>query len=211
MINLRLSINNIISYNSGKVERILWIDEDYIKLFCIDLDDDKAIPIMKNVSDIIDDITSNIACRKDDDYYMNIIDENCISKSALEVRDKAWNIIKELVDDKNLPYIFMKKHRGKLIKSIMEKKKVTKKTVYKHLRRYWIGGQVKNALIAKYDYCGGIGKNKQLGVNKVGRPRTFIEIEGKGVNVNDEIKDIFRKSIEKYYSKDNKVSLAYDK
>lgn len=205
---MRLSINNIISYNNGKIERILWIDEDYIKLFCIDLEDDKAIPIMKNVSDIIDDIRVGIASHIDDDYYINIIDENCISKSALDIRDKAWNIIEELVEDKNQPYIYMKKHRGKLIKSIIEKKKVTKKTVYKHLRRYWRGGQVKNSLIAKYDYCGGIGKNKKLGVKKVGRPRTFIEIEGEGINIDDEIKEIFRKSIKKYYSKDNKTTLT---
>ena len=207
-MNLRLSINNIISYNNGKIERILWIDADYIKLFCIDLEYDKAIPIMKNVSDIIDDISAGIAYRIDDDYYINIIDEKFISQSALDIRDKAWDIIKDLVDHKNQPYIYMKEHRGKLIKSIMENKKVTKKTIYKYLRRYWVGGQVKNSLIARYDYCGGAGKNKKLGEKKVGRPRTFIEIEGEGINIDDEIKEIFRQSIKKYYSKDDKATLT---
>lgn len=205
---MTLSINDIISYSDGKVYRILWIDEDYIESFCIDLDSDKPLPIMKNISEILEEIEVGIALKLEEDNYINIVDESNLTKKELEIRDNAWDIIKDLVAPKNKPNIFISKYRGKLVKSIIEDKNVDHKTVYKYLRRYWIGGQVKNALISKYSNCGGRGKNKKLGHNKVGRPRKNIQIEGEGINIDEKIKQIFKTSIKKYYYNNKKTSLT---
>lgn len=79
---MTLSINDIISYSDGKVYRILWIDEDYTESFCIDLDSDKPLPIMKNISEILEEIEAGIALKQEEDNYINIVDESNLTKKS---------------------------------------------------------------------------------------------------------------------------------
>ncbi len=70
------------------------------------------------------------------------------------VRDKAHELIKELLAEKNLPAIFDSKIRGGLIGDHSLRTGVSRKTIYKHLRRYWQGGQTPTSLLATYHACG---------------------------------------------------------
>ena len=58
-----------------------------------------------------------------------------------------------------------------MIASASESSKRAKRLIYTYLRRYWQGGQIKNALIPHYHKSGGKGKERQVKDRKRGRPR----------------------------------------
>lgn len=203
-----LAINDIIEYDDGTKERILWIDSENIKTFCILLTDEKIVPIYRKLNDILDELKEGSVKKIEDDTYRILIRDEDLSKKDIERRDERWNIISKLVDKENVPAIFYDARRGPLVKAITEEYGVSRKSVYKYLRKYWMYGQTKNSLIPNYSSSGGRGKNKKLGESKVGRPRKQIDIVGEGINITEDIKKIFNLSIKKYYNTQKKISLS---
>jgi len=76
------------------------------------------------------------------------------------------------------------------------------------LKRYWIRGKIVNALLPDYDRCGGRGKERNTKGVKLGRPRKHANIVGDGINVDEEIKRIFRIAINRFYYSSAKHSLT---
>lgn len=202
-----LSVNELIKYNDKSIFRILWIDDDKKYLYAINIKDEKSLPIQINYESIISDLNEEIAEKSKEDHYYTYINENELSKIEIEGRNKAWNIIKSIVDIKNYPDIFNPNKRGKIIKEVIKNKNVSKPTIYNYLRRYWIGGQTKNSLIPNYRKSGGVGVEKRLTEKKTGRPRKNKEVEGEGINITKEIKQIFKDVIEKYFNSKHGYSL----
>jgi hypothetical protein len=110
-----------------------------------------------------------------------------------------------------------------LIISILEKpevvgikkndERITEKTVYIYLRRYWQRGKTINALLPDYCNSGGPGKVKKAGEKKRGRPRKYAALPGigEGRNIDEADRRIFRVSINSFYetSKKNSLKTAY--
>lgn len=206
-----LVVNEIIEYDDGTRERVLWIDEENINTFCILLNNKKSLPIQKKVSDIILEIQQGTAKKIEDDTYIRLIKEDELSERDIKDRDKRWEIISKLVSGENIPKIFYQHRRGPLIEAAMKEHNVSKPSVYKYLRRYWIGGQIKNSLVSNFHASGGKGKSKNLTDIKVGRPRKNIDLVGIGTNITEENKKIFNISIDKFYdtSQKNPLSVTY--
>ena len=168
-----------------------------------------AFPYSRLLSDIEESIKQGIAFIETDDAFGRIINEEDISEKDKEVRDKAWEIISEIVCLE--PLIFIPKERRNLIKKVSALHNVHENTVVKYLKKYWKRGKTKNALLPDYYQCGGKGKEKSAGILKRGRPRKNTEIFGEGINVDDYIKRVFRIAVNKYYhtSAQNSLMLTY--
>jgi len=144
--------------------------------------------------------------------YMNMPKSG--SKSE-KVQNRAWDALEDIVVLE--PEIFQRATRGPILARTLAEHGVTKQTLYRWLRRYWQFGKCKNALNARYERCGGAGKSRTPGDKKLGAPRT--RTPGDGINVDEDIKALFRVAIEKcllnkkQYEFDyayNQVLIAFD-
>ncbi|MCX7745575.1 MAG: Mu transposase C-terminal domain-containing protein [Clostridia bacterium] len=211
-----LFINELIRWNTGKdneyTERILWIDSGGYILYTIDAFSQEGLPVAKRISDIVDALQAGVAEILEDDPLIRIDNEEAIKESDKIKRDKAWDVIADIVAPEKEPDIYLREKRGPWITETIEKHGVTYTTVYKYLRRYWQRGKNKNSLLPDYSNSGGKGKRKKLGDKKIGRPRKNIKVNGEGVNVDEDTKKIFRLAISEFYDnpKENNFTTAYD-
>jgi putative transposase len=82
------------------------------------------------------------------------------SDEDIAVRDLRWSRIKDLVNDDR---ILEPSTRGPLLREHAENIGTTRETLLATLRRWWQGGQVKNALLGRLFNCGHIELEKQGG------------------------------------------------
>lgn len=200
--------NEIVSFTdaSGKemTERILWIDDGYIICYTIDIKSAKALPIKRRLSDLEELLNQELLhVVREEPFAFVYQKEESIPQKQKDIRDDRWKIVHEIVSLE--PDIYDKQKRGKLVAETCERTKKIKSVIYSYLRQYWKRGKVKNALLPDYRNSGGRGKERILGSNKTGRPRKFSGVAGEGINVTDEIKQIFQVSIKKYYHTVKKI------
>lgn len=199
----------------SKVERILWIDENYIIAFIFDINTNKGVPSAKIISDIEEAIDEGTAIKLKSDPWLRIVTQDNLSKKEIEIRDKIWKIIAEIVEQE--PEVYDRKTRGSLVNNAVAKSpdKVAKKTIYSYLRKYWQRGKTKNSLIPDYSNSGGKDKSRKASNSvKRGRPRKYKKVEeiGEGINIAEEDRKIFRIAISKFYNnrKGNFLTTAYE-
>lgn len=200
------SVNDIIKWkfnSETKIERILWIRNSLVVL--IDINEPDALPELRKLDELEQEIIANNIEIVMDDPYIKIIKEKEISFKQKELRNTAWNIVSKIVH--NEPDIYYRETRGTLIKEVCEEFGISKKTAYKYLRKYWKRGMTINALLPDYDKCGAEGTEKSAGNKKRGRPKKFGRLIGEGVNIDEETKKIFRTSIKKYYYNKKEITL----
>lgn len=202
---MNFSINELVKdLETGQVFRVLWIDEGNIIAYLIDVQDKKAFPFVRKVSELKEDIIQDSLIKIKQEIFTSLdIDD---SGKNLELRNKAWMMIKGIVN--NEPDVYEKEKRGQMVSEVIKKYKTSKPTIYKYLRRYWQRGKTPNALIPDYYKSGGKGKEKSAGQKKRGRPRKY---NSQGINVDESTKRIFFVALEKYYltSKKNSIPAAY--
>ena len=217
-MDISLYVNDLIEWRdeSGetKVERIVWIDENYIIAFIFDINTNKGVPYPKRISEIEEAISEGYVLKLKSDPWLKIVTEDNLSDKELEIRNRAWNVIADLVQQE--PDIYDRAFRGSLVKEAIasSEKKITKKTIYSYLRKYWQRGKNKNALLPDYYNSGGRGKTKKYSSDKKrGRPRKYSNNPkiGSGVNITEEDRRIFRVAITKFYNnrKGNFLTTAY--
>lgn len=193
---MNININNVVkNYKNNIIERVLYIDISENTIILINIDDNKwnysidYSVFIKSLEDkereVIDYISNN-----------SIISEISISKLEKEKRDRAYEIVCEFYKYNKEPDIFNKKIRNKNIDTICKKFNVSRSTVEGYLKRYWKKGMTKNTLLPNYYLCGGKGKEKSAGILKRGKPSKF---EDRGLNVDENIKKIFKKAVNKFY------------
>ena len=203
-------VNDLIEYHEAKkIFRIIWLSCQRRLAVIFELNKDFALPEFIELAVLENDIESKAACLLSDDQYLVLCDESELKPVYVEKRDKAWGLIKEIVEQ--VPDVYFPDKRGELVKKVTLKEMVTKKTVYRYLRRYWSRGQTPNALLPNYKNSGAPGVDRISGEGvKKGRPRIF----GKqaGVNVSDEIRRVMKVSVSRFYAKEKKFTLkgAYD-
>ena len=182
--------NDVYTYTHKRI-RVLWSDPETV--VWIDLDSEKGLPRHSSRSEFEHSMASGELKVLPDPFTAISMKAPKPQSRAKEVQDRAWNAIQEAVRCE--PQIYVRHTRGPMVSQIMDISGASKQTVYRWLRRYWRYGKSKFALSGQYDNCGGPGKAKKLGDKKIGAPRT--RTPGAGINVDDQIKRIFRVSIEK--------------
>jgi hypothetical protein len=199
----------LVSNNSHtSIDRILWIDENNILAYTIDISSKNALPSIKRVSDILAGLKNGELVKLENDPYMKLIDESKLSEKDKSIREKAWNVISEIAIEQNEPDILSSLKRGDLVNHAIDKFSISKVMVYKYLRKYWQRGKTKNCLLPDYEKSGGKGKERNAGAKKLGRPRKA----GIGINVDEATKKVFRSAISSFYltSKRNPLVTAYN-
>ncbi|MGH1461871.1 MAG: Mu transposase C-terminal domain-containing protein [Neptuniibacter sp.] len=194
--------NDVYQWDSKRI-RILWSNPRAI--FWIDIDDERALPNASTKSEF-EHLIARADLKSIADPYLKI--SMTLPKKdskAEQVQKKAWNAVKGVVDAE--PYIYQKKHRGALVKQVMQESKTTKQTVYRWLRRYWQFGMCENSLTGRYDQCGGPGKPKVFKDKRNGRIRT--RNLGEGVPITEQIKSLFRVAIGKSYLNEDQYDFDY--
>ncbi|MBC9784295.1 DDE-type integrase/transposase/recombinase [Heliobacterium chlorum] len=210
-----LSVNCLIQFigvdGTTVTERILWIEPESIIAFTIEIYTEDALPRVCVVSEIHKSLENGDAKITTDDPWLRFVDETKLSAKSIHLRDRAWEIIESIVTEANEPAIYKRESRGPLIQQIMDEYKVTKRYIYKYLRKYWQRGKNKNALLPDYEKSGGKGKTRVLSGKKLGRPRKHESQGNEGINVDDAVKRIFRTAAKKYLlnKKENSVNTAY--
>lgn len=209
-------VNSIIEWfgtdeDVSMFERVLWLDSTGNQVVVMPLFDPKALPIWRNAQDIEKAIIAGEALKRTMDPYsgLYIADAEILQKHR-ERRDRAWEIIKELVEDE--PDIFREKGRGRLVAETAKSFGVHKMTIYKYMRRYWAGGKTKNALLPAYDRCGAPGRERKVSDKgaKRGRPPKIAKVDGDkiGINIDEEVKRIFRAGTKMFYNNKDKAPLT---
>jgi putative transposase len=190
------------------IERVLWISPQLDTVVLIRIDEKKGWPYWINYEDFLSDLTTPFVKKLDyDPYFHKLNPDEEISIDHLKIRDSAWEIIKEIVEEE--PAIFQKEKRLGFKKIIKEKYGIRDKRLDDLLRRYWIGGKQKNALIPNYENCGGRGKKRTRKEKKLGRNNQLSKIDPSliGVNVTESDKEIFKLAIKRFH-KGQKLNIA---
>lgn len=213
---LSIVVNDLIKWEKNLeeplIERVLWIDEHNTIAYAFDIYSSSGFPVPRKISDLIDDLEGGIAEKLNEDPYALLIREEDIGEKAKRARNESWALISSLVSSENEPSIFYRHLRGPMVKQVSLDNGVTPRTIYSYLRKYWQRGKRKNALLPDDHKKGGKGKERLVGAKKRGRPRKYSDEIGKGVNVDDETKKIFRIAIKRYYEteKENSLKDAYN-
>lgn len=202
-----LNVNSLIKINEDEKEihRILWVSEDADAVFLINIFD-KSWPHEVKLSDFAIDIKENRVKFITNEIYNRVINANELSQRDINKRNKAFNVIMEFYQYIGEPNIFITSERNKYMNKVIEKHEISRRTAEDYIKRYWKRGMTPNSLLPDTYKCGGKDKNKAAGELKRGRPR--VHGENNGINVDENIKKIFRTSINRFYNNQNKNSLT---
>ncbi len=210
-------INTIIEwvYEASKddnpvLDRVLWVSGSGESCVTIRVYDTGALPVWQPIKEIELSLMQGVALKRNKDPFAW-----CTSPGAQfvnkhkKLRDRAWEMIKELVSKE--PEIYDENKRGALINEVVFKKKATKKSIYKYLYRYWTRGKMINALLPDFQKCGAYSKQRSLRENakKRGRPSKLSVRYPEKVraNIDEDIKKIIRYSIDYYYTRKQPTTL----
>lgn len=187
--------------------RILCISEEFV--YVIDMGKNN-LPYKMLKTDI--DMLFSRGCIEIEDRepFLFLYKEDEIPEKYKIMRDKSWSIINGIVNEE--PEIFENKYRRMLVKGLSNNYDISELSILGYLKRYWKRGKSPNALLPDYYNCGGKGKERASGSAKRGRPRKYKEVVGEGINVTEDIKKIFIKSVNKFYytTAKNSLMLTYE-
>jgi hypothetical protein len=140
-----------------------------------------------------------------DDCYIRNVDDKDLSKRQIEIRDRAYEAIRDIVDS---PDIFSPILRLRLVKKVRKRTKLSKPTIYKYIKKYWLHGMNINALLPDWELCGAAGCERESGVSDKTRKiirKTFKEfVIDKQFSV-----DTALKYVNKEYKKELGCKLEY--
>lgn len=200
-----LIVNSIIRFlDDNREERILRVHEEIDEVIIININNNE-MPSKKSFVELVEAIKSNRAIINVEEKYLLFIKEEDLSVRDKESRDRAWNIIKDIVSSRY--DIFNPTLRGIIINEVSVKNNIHKNTIIKYLKKFWKRGCVKNTLLPDFYRCGGYGKEKKCSNKKRGRKRNNLEL-GEGINIDEGVKKIFKSAINKYYYHSSKKSLS---
>ncbi len=191
--------------DSRYIERILWLSPNRELVFSIEMDNEKALPIMKTYTECMAGLDAKL-CKQIDWINDSVpLTEDTLEEEHVQLREKAWEAIKDIVMAE--PDCFDSKLRGVLVREAQSKTGLHKSTIYRYIRRYWQGGKIKNALLPFYNNCGKPGADRGTSEKKRGRPRK-LENEPVGINIDEDVRQLFRSGIRLFYNSKDKAPLT---
>lgn len=209
---------NEITENDGNpiVERVLFNNREFV--VTINVFSKAGLPMIRKYDEMEGVfLNSGFQILEKEPFRDFLIPEESISEKHKKYRDEAWEMISEVTE---LPELcaYMPKIRGKLINDISKKFGKEKKSVYRHLEKYWKRGMTKNALLPRFTNCGGRGKSRvgdSANDTKLGKPSALSSALGvnRGIRITFETKKYFKRALRKFYENKQKPSLqeAYQK
>lgn len=190
-----------------RIERLLRIKGNDLTL--INIDSSSLEIYYRSALEVFEGLNDGSIYIIDKDPFISGLQEDDIPKKWRQARERAWSLIKPLVTDESID-IFEPNIRGSLIRDICERSGCMKKDIYRYLRRWFQGGQIKNALLPRLDRCGAPGVDKKDNGVKRGRHRKSDEDESviKGTNVDEDMKDKILIGAKLFHEKQKKTLKA---
>lgn len=192
-----ISRNDLLEYAGPdrKTIRVLWIDAAQTAAYVYDVQAHSAEAELARMSVLQADLASGRARLLPDDPYMVVVNQDLLPEKHLQLRARAWEIVRELTAME--PAIYEPRRRGQLVSEYTQRHGVSHPTIYRYLRRYWQRGQTPNALLPDYANSGGRGKTRAASEGiKRGRPRK--EGAAPGVNVDAQMRAVFRVAVARH-------------
>lgn len=200
-------INDIIKYPEGERFRILHSSPIHPGYWLFSLDAENAWPFLKHHSELAEEVVERRVHLLDSSSLGPQIQESDLTVAERARKDKAWDAIKNVVDQ--IPEIFIPRMRAALIREVEKMHGLSRPTLYAYLRAYWYFGQTPIALIPAFANCGAKGKKRKPSRLKLGRPRSTTP--GVGVNVNDDDLQVMEVAYAKYLKTSNELlKTAYE-
>lgn len=125
--------NDMIEYvePNAKVIRILWLHPEKPVAVIIDVDTEFAKPELIQVETLEEDLHSGKANLLTEDRFLTALKGMVLTEKMKKIRDKSWNVIKNLVS--NEPYIYDPQWRGPKVLETATEHATSKPTIYKIL------------------------------------------------------------------------------
>ncbi|NRT78220.1 Mu transposase C-terminal domain-containing protein [Clostridium beijerinckii] len=205
IISENMVIQNI---NDNFKVRIVFIDKETELCYFVKLNSDTAIPQLMHINEIEDLINEEVAVVVPDPYR-KVINEEEISDKQKYIRDEKWKII-EYVWNENRTKFLNKRLRNDVITDASIRFQCNTKYIIRSVTYFLQRGMTKNSLISNYENSGGSGKLRRPLDKKRGRKRD-CEKNGElieGINIDEVALNIIRISINLFYLKKEKKSLA---
>ncbi len=203
-----LKRNDLIEYlqPARKRIRLLWCPASGDAVAAIDAADAGAMPEVLSIDLLRADLEAGHArLLLEDPYLVLVADDERLPQRHRQMRDQAWSVIEGLVTSE--PAIYFADRRGKLIEQCAGRHCVTRRSLYKYLRRYWQRGQTRNALLPDYGRCGGKGKERTAhGASKLGRPVKYSDKAG--LNVTPDLRRVFQVGTQRFLLSGTKFTVA---
>uniref|UniRef100_UPI002587CAB6 transposase n=1 Tax=Idiomarina sp. TaxID=1874361 RepID=UPI002587CAB6 len=194
-------VNDVVEYDN-KQYRILFVESTRLVWLCID--ENKGIPTSVHIDVLEDLVAAGELTRVEDPFAELQVFTPEEGSSDYKHREKAYQAIKDIIADEKM---YFKKERAALLKRVAEESEVSVPTLYKYLRRYWQRGQLKNALLPDFKNSGAAGKPRSFKDKTPGQRR--IHSPGTTVPLNDDIRRLFRRTIETVLLNDKNMSVSY--
>jgi hypothetical protein len=167
--------NDVYKFSSKRF-RVLWSNRHVV--FWIDIDDESALPLAYEKSELENYMAKGDLVSTDDPYVSLAMSVPKAGSKSEDIQNRAWETIKDFVVRE--PEVFQRDTRGPFVLEMLDNNEVTKQTIYRWLRRYWQFGKCKNALSGRYGKCGGAGKSRTPRNKKLGAPRSVTPGTGTG-------------------------------
>lgn len=180
MEDIALTVNQIILDRSDNSSyRVLWISRDREEAYWIPFSGKRHLPQLFPVSTVEEGILSG--------RYAVVMDTSPArnpnpSASAVQLRDRAWNLISEIVSRE--PAIYHAHERSALLRERGEKTGVAVPNIYKALAKYWRGGMTPDALLPGFEHCGKPSEPSPCSNGRRGRKK-IAGAEGKTLTPED--------------------------
>ncbi|WP_368901894.1 Mu transposase C-terminal domain-containing protein [Oceanobacillus oncorhynchi] len=207
-----LTLNTLIKYNenSENVERVIYNDVNGQHCYLINIFDN-SFPVLRETEAIEYSLRNKEAEILENDPWSLFVLDKSISNKAKVVQEKAWNVVSALLAEGEKS-LLQSATRNPIIHRISIDLRINRKTALKYLKRYWKRGMTPLSLLPDFYKRGGKGQQKQSNGKKRGRPRKVQDIFGSGINIDENIKKVFRLAAEKYYltKRDVSVRFAYE-
>lgn len=199
-----ITVNTLIkSIADETIYRVLWMSMEKDIAYLFDLCTQK-MPFAVSCREIELRIDKGEWSNDVHDYYVQPVSENEIPEELKQLRNQTWELMQDILLCE--PDIYEKNRRTQLVSEKSTCSNKTIMTIHRYMKRYWYYGKTINAFIPEYAKRGGKGQERSASVGSVkrGRPRKYDD--SKGVNVDQNIQNIFEKSVKKYYHTRNEYT-----
>lgn len=197
-----------------KPARVLWVrrDLDLVTFLTIPEREELKTPwsmSLQEAASMMNCGTLRLTTVRVPPFMMRVEEE--LSEKSKNVRDRRWAIVAPLLEGPDKEYLYYPGELSKIVSAYAKKIGKDRKTIYRHLCRYWALGMSRNAFLDKYENSGAPGKTREFSNDKKpGRPRIFLgeKCDSSAKLLTDSDKEIIAVSYALY--KNNKVKYISD-
>lgn len=194
-------------YKDLKIRVLNW-SQDIDALYYIELEKDQAMPQRYKLSSFLNEL-SRECVRLVVDPYLDCISTREESEKVQANIDDKWEVINKYWKVYEID-LLEPSNQNSALKEIVSLSGIPRHKIKRIFSQYLQRGMRENAFSTYYQNCGARGKSRNLGNKKVGRPNN-PDKDGNpiiGRNVTPEIDVLIDVALQKYYFKNNALSLS---